>query len=398
MTDDDLTRAWDEFCDGLRESGRFVFDASQPADDVDRAEGLRHVLRSLMSAVGSAMENSDAGHPELGWVYPSKIGQDNPDGLYQIAPVDLRHGYRLSGDIGSVRYLGLTLMTFNFGDGPVEQLLTINGDALPTDADGRFTVVFSSNPAPPGCGPGEWYELPPARCRLLVRQFFADWEHETPADLHLECLDPGGPAARLAPADVVGRLDVIGRELREQMPFWNAYARGHLDRGEVNTFDHMPARNAAAINDLGGSVEQAYGQCWYRLGDDDALVYEVAVPECRYWNVQLGDIWFQSLDWVNHQSSLNDHQAVLDDDGVFRAVVSHRDPGIANWLDTAGTAQGCITYRWNQATTAPVPTLRLVSFAELDAHLPPGTERVSPAQRADTLARRRRAALARFRR
>ena len=36
---------------------------------------------------------------------------------------------------------------------------------------------------------------------------------------------------------------------------------------------------------------------------------------------------------------LNGHQAVLDD-GVFRAVVAHRDPGVANWLDTAGNRRG----------------------------------------------------------
>jgi hypothetical protein len=394
----DLARAWAEFCAELGDAGQFVFEASQPADDIDRAEGVRHVLRMLARAIGSEMENGDVDHPELGWVYPSKIGQDNPDGLYQVAPIDLRHGYRLSGNVGSVRYLGLTLMTFNFGDGPVEQLLTINGDALPTNPEGEFEVVFSPAPAPDGVPPGTWYRLPPKVCRLLVRQFFADWEHELPADLHLECLDPDGPAARLDADDVIGRLAGISREMRELVPCWNAYARGHLDRGEVNSFAHVPARNVADVEGLGGSVEQAYGQCWFCLGPDEALLYEVAVPECRYWNLQLGDIWYQSLDWVNHQSSLNDFQAVVDDDGVFRAVVAHRDPGVANWLDTVGTAQGCITYRWNQAATTPVPSLRLVRFDEIDASVPNSTRRLSPEARAESLARRRRGALRRFRR
>ena len=39
---------------------------------------------------------------------------------------------------------------------------------------------------------------------------------------------------------------------------------------------------------------------------------------------------------ANRQSSLNGHQAVLDPDGVFRAVISARDPGVPNWLDTGG--------------------------------------------------------------
>lgn len=111
----------------------------------------------------------------------------------------------------------------------------------------------------------------------------------------------------------------------------------------------------------------------------------------------MGDIWYQSLDFVNHQSSLNDHQAVLDD-GVFRAVICHEDPGLANWLDPASSGQGCITYRWNQAESAPVPDLRLVPLAELAEHLPPSTPRVTPTERAAVLQGRRRGALARFRR
>ena len=53
----------------------------------------------------------------------------------------------------------------------------------------------------------------------------------------------------------------------------------------------------------------------------------------------LGNYWWETIDYANHQSSLNGFQAVLDDDGVFRAVVSARDPGVANWLDTAGHGQ-----------------------------------------------------------
>jgi hypothetical protein len=112
----------------------------------------------------------------------------------------------------------------------------------------------------------------------------------------------------------------------------------------------------------------------------------------------LGDVWYQSLDWVNRQSSLNGQQAFVGDDGGFRAVVSHRDPGIANWLDTTGATQGCITYRWNQATSYPVPTLELVPFDELGRHLHPETPRVTPEERSDLLRRRRRGALRRFRR
>ncbi len=85
-------------------------------------------------------------------------------------------------------------------------------------------------------------------------------------------------------------------------------------------------------------------------------------------------------------------------EGVFRAGIAHRDPGIANWLDTTGATQGVITFRWNQATFQPVPTAELVSFDDLTVRLDDRWSKVTPVERAEVLRLRRRAALRRFRR
>jgi hypothetical protein len=83
---------------------------------------------------------------------------------------------------------------------------------------------------------------------------------------------------------------------------------------------------------------------------------------------------------------------------VFRAVISQRDPGIANWLDTTGATQGCITYRWNQADSNPVPTLELVAFDDLAARLDDRWAPITQDERSEVLRLRRRGALRRFRR
>ena len=87
---------------------------------------------------------------------------------------------------------------------------------------------------------------------------------------------------------------------------------------------------------------------------------------------------------------------MVDGDGVFRAVIAHRDPGVANWIDTAGHTEGPMILRCVRTESAPVPTTRVVRFDELDAVLPPGTERVTPEQRALTIANRRAAVARRF--
>ena len=48
------------------------------------------------------------------------------------------------------------------------------------------------------------------------------------------------------------------------------------------------------------------------------------------------------------------------------------DPGVANWLDTAGHSEGPIILRCVRTDTAPVPTTRLVSFDRLAEELPSG--------------------------
>ena len=392
-----LRSAWSTFCDRLRDGADTILDPNRPASGDDHAEGFRHLLRSLQNAIGSGVEGGDARYPELAWVHPFKNGQDNPDGLYQAASVDLSNTYKLAGNVGTVCYLGLTLMTFDFGRAPIEQLLTLDGSALPVDGNGDFEIHFGAGPAPEGAAEGTWFELPPKRCKLLVRQFFDDWDSEVPADLRIDCLDAGPPDSRMDARRLISHLDTVAEQVVPMTAFWSDFGRRHLESGEVNSFDHLDPTRGPNLT-MGASPQQGYGQNWWHVEEDEALLYEVDVPPCVYWAVQLGDVWYQSLDWVNRQSSLNGHQAQVSADGVFRAVISHRDPGIANWLDTTGATQGCITYRWNQADSNPVPTLRLILFADLEGYLDDPWIRISPKQRFDVLQTRRRGALIRFRR
>ena len=106
-------------------------------------------------------------------------------------------------------------------------------------------------------------------------------------------------------------------------------------------------------------------------------------------SLHLGNYWMESMDFINHQSSLNGHQAVLDADGVFRAVVSRADPGVPNWLDTTGLREGSLIYRWNQADGSPIPRARVVKLDELRSLLPAETRSVTKSERAADVERRR---------
>jgi hypothetical protein len=104
----------------------------------------------------------------------------------------------------------------------------------------------------------------------------------------------------------------------------------------------------------------------------------------------------RSADWSERKTSINLAQAHIDADGRFRCVVSHRDPGVPNWLDTGGLAEGMLQYRWiwsndNPLPTLPtLPTLPRLAFDVLGGHLPAATPQVCGADRAAELVVRRR--------
>ncbi|MDP6243412.1 MAG: hypothetical protein QF462_08790, partial [Myxococcota bacterium] len=87
-------------------------------------------------------------------------------------------------------------------------------------------------------------------------------------------------------------------------------------------------------------------------------------PECEYWNLQIGNHWLESLDFRHYTTHVNHETAVRENDGSVRIVIAHRDPGVPNWLDTAGHARGGLALRWVGAEHPPSPSTRV---AEIDS-------------------------------
>ena len=84
----------------------------------------------------------------------------------------------------------------------------------------------------------------------------------------------------------------------------------------------------------GGLATQYSSAGHYELADDEALIVTVPASDAPYQGFQLGTMWYVSMDFANHQTSLTADQARHDPDGMLRFVVSERDPGLANWLET----------------------------------------------------------------
>jgi hypothetical protein len=384
--------AWRRWCAAVEEAGVTALERTLTDDDVDAAEGLRHLARMVRLTLASGFENGDAAHPYL-WraLGPDlKMGGDNPSGLYLSAPVNGTDTFVVRGTRGSARWV-----SFLSQRRPecLAEGLPVFGDAvfgpdLVVAADGTFELMLS-----PDEQPGNWIRTDEWCATFLVRQFFGTWDDVRPMDLTIENVTGGdGPPAPLTLAGALGSLDLAAARMALLLPAMQGELLGkgaELNRFATDVGD--PTSNFGGVP--GGN---AVTSRWH-LEPDEALVVRVTPPEpCAYWDVQVGNGWYESFDYRNRFCGLTCEQAHLDDGGAVTLVVADRDPGTVNWLEAAGHREGHLAIRW-QLTEGrlPIPACEVVPVA--DVARTTGLPLVSPAVRAEQRRALRRAFDARFR-
>jgi hypothetical protein len=246
---------------------------------------------------------------------------------------------------------------------------------------------------------GNWLPIAEDATILVVRHFFYDWDTEVASSLSIERVDAparelegrqkgeGGRAPRDQREIVARQLIALGDFVLGNLDFFLQFSRPETP----NTF--LPPLDGTS---MGAAAENRPVIGSFQLEQDEALVVEVTPPEGLYWSYSLGNPWWETIDYARHQSSLNGHQARVDDDGILRVVIAHQDPGVANWLDTAGHSAGPVILRCVRTESAPVPETRVVRFDDIASVLPPDTHRVNPEERDRTIASRRLAVSKRF--
>ena len=379
--------AWRDFCRALEATGTEALAATLTDDEVDLAEGLRHMARMARLVTMGSLENHDARHPYL---WPAldphrKMGGDNPQGLYLSGPVNGTDTFRLRGTRGSARWV--SIIVGQTGPPPYGSALFLPD--LQIDDDGTFEVLVSPEPRP-----GNWLRTDATSTGLLVRQFFATPDAVEPMELALENLGTG--EALPEPLS----LDVVVSGLRRASGMFSAMVpmmQGELlaKGGALNSF----ATDVGDPTSTSGGVPggNAVTARW-ALEPDQALLVRVAPPEpCAYWDVQVGNGWYESFDYRHRFSGLTCEAAELEADGSLVLVVSEHDPGVANWLEAAGHRQGHVAIRWQLSEgNLPVPDTRVVPVGDV-AELT-GLPVVDAGERARRRAELRRSFAARFQR
>ncbi len=385
-----LEASLDTLAETIREAGVFVRGHMWYGSEREQAEAHLHVVRALISGL-EGHATMDLDFPHFYEIGPrNKVGMDNADQRYLSALLRGEGTYRVWGTRGTSRRLDFTL----YGeDALAPSIATLETDALEVDEDGRVEVVIGGTERE-----GNWLPSRPGVVRLLIRQIHADWDAERPGDLHIDRIDEGRPAApALTPEIMAARLDATSRYVAETVRRWPEMSRTRF-HALLPANSLTPPRDTGAEGGLSGRL-MVGGH--FLLAPDEALIVTTWPSEAAYQGIQLGQHWWESLDYANRQTSLTTDQARRSSDGAYHFVIAGRDPGVPNWLDTDGFERGVILLRYDGLPVAELPdaehpSARLVAFDEIATHLPPDEPRVSPAERAAAIAKRRRHVQQRF--
>jgi hypothetical protein len=322
-------------------------------------EGMRWLLRVVaMSShiVGDANPAQPRFQRMDTWV--RKAGGDNPDAEYHLAGIDGKYDYKITGNVGTVRYLGFTI---NGGQGATKrrQIGYISDKTLSLDEEGNFTILLAKEKPDEG---GDWIQISEDASAILVREYIADRAREVLPTLNIEVL--GGNPPYTPPSDEEIANSIVGTT-------FGFFALTHLHKTVLPELMEEPNSFIRATADkLGGAISGAdnlYMLGSHQIANGEALIVTVMPPASRYWNLTVESRWHEIYDYLSRPTSLTLEDVEYGEDGSVEFVVSHINPGHPNWIDTSGHEFGFLTFRWldSKHEDVPMPEVKLVKLADL---------------------------------
>ena len=392
MTGNTAGNATGPLAAALAEAEGIIRQAPHVRTEADVAEGLDYLLGTLRGVIEGGQHRGRT-HPQLFEATGpyTKMGLDNPDTLYFYANLADDAEYVVEGRRGTTADLSFQVMAGNYSaDERAASHAAFDDRALEIGTDGRYS--FRMGPARYDDDDGDpgYVVLHPGSSMIAVREVFSDWAVEEAGSATLRRVDAAGTAPE--PATVAGQEKFyakLAEALIGRLRTWLAFPGWFFGDQERNTL-YTPRSTP------GGLTTQYSSAGIFELSPDEAMVISVPVAGVPYQGFQLGSMWYASLDYVHHQTSLTADQAHVDSDGMVHLVLSEQDPGLANWLELLGHREGIMQFRW-QRVDGPItpeqgPTLKVVPFDSLADEVPGyADQRVSPEQWRERIAARQQA-------
>jgi hypothetical protein len=337
----------------IAEAERLVAAAPHIETEADLLEGLQY-LAGCVAACTHMVFDYDRDHPFLlsGTGPFTKMGLDNPDTLYFGCRVQPDRDYLVSGVRGTTTDLSFQLLGGEYtNDNVPASQAAFDDRELEIGADGSF----------------QWQVRPTSPGQLVIREVYGDWSQRR-GTVAVARLDTAGTAPPPLTRELIEkRYASAAKQLVNRVKTWLQFPQWFYLDIPVNTL-------VAPRLTPGGLATQYSSVGHFDLRPDQALIITLPRSDAPYMGFQLGSLWYISLDYINHQTSLNAGQAQVDSDGKVRIVVSDQNPVVTNWVETLAHRRGFLQFRWQRVsrklTGADGPDVELVDIDAVPAALP----------------------------
>lgn len=335
----------------------------------------------------------NTGRVDSGKEIPSVSFIDSADSLYRMLTFGAGYHYEISGKMPENPAAYITFEAWNAPQGlkpTVEYVTHVQSDTMTIAEDGTFKVY---------AGPEEntdydnYLHLPEGGW-IYVRESTTDWARQRPIEnLQVRVLDEVDRPPPTFEQLVERSVDVM----QQSFNVYNTYLHKMFaedDKDLYIAFGTKPNTLRPQVATRGGAWGCVTGTL-YDIPADKALVVTMKTGDADYFAIQLHDAWGRALDPV-YLTNRNKNGSAVNPDGSVTYVLSQRDPGVANWLDTRGYQSGSLIIRWQglevPADGSPAELVhgaQLVSLSELEAALPAGIKKITAAEREEELAIRK---------
>ena len=344
-------KAWDGLLERLAEAAAIVEGPIGAQTGRERAEGHRHLLRILSIATEMLVEKGDPERPRFTrWMSAHrKMYGDNPGTVYDAAVIDGSRAYVIRGSRGSCAYLGFCLYGTD-AKGAKRIAGNLDDDEITFGADGSFELRLE-----PGGGD---LPLDPDVTEVMVRQYFVDPLTEQQATYTIEQVPDAGPPPPLTEDVLAERLDRLGAYVRDTVEaevtlsalsasIATAVFRAGNEYVDADGNPTPPPVDLDAVVRVMPTPAIQYSGQWFDgLRDDEAILIDGTVPDCRYWSISLLSRFMESGDWEHLPVALTGRDIGAPVGQRFRVVVAHSDPGTGgSWLSTGGLTSANLAVR-----------------------------------------------------
>jgi hypothetical protein len=334
-----MEQSWRAMCEQLQAFGQEALRAEHP---IDRVEGLRHALRFLGHMTDNTIEHADPLRPQFRRICSPtrKFYGDCVDVDYFQAPIDPSRAYRIVGRRGTAPHVSILVYRSGAADRIAGNLVD---HEFGVRDDGSFELWLGPDPGP---GPGILLD---ARCfEVVLRQYHKDRSVEQDGVFEIQLVGPDpGPRPELRDDVLVRALSTCTRALEVAPRRLEALRARLLERPNVL----VDSTRVGLTETFFGTASNKYLVGWFRLASGEAIEFDLPRVAAAYVGVQIFNRWFESLEYRDRVTSLNDRQLAYGDDDRARVTIGG-PPGAPNRIDPCGHGEGVMIIRFLETDNA----------------------------------------------